>query len=318
MFRTADTRIRQPSAQWSTDNDYGKSLPCQQLSNLNLKLYFMKRKRIYLPLLTLTILLTSSFLFSSYKTRQAAEDIWKALGLSQQAGTDGIKNSFLNGYLQYYGARNAKNIALSDRKAVATDLLNYTKQYINGPVFKKQYEDMRKNTEPHKPEATKIKTLEEIRKEEIAKTEQSIKEMEKSMKEVSADVAKSLKPVLEMQKQTLKDYQDPKNQMLTIIYESEKQAAERRQQEYEEDIVSWKKNYPENISQFISDKLKKMLDATKGIDYNAALVEKYNRKRFVNPAYESKNREWKQGFRAGKEVTETARAFAQQWLGELK
>lgn len=278
----------------------------------------MKRKRIYLPFLTLAILLTSSFLFSSYKTRQAADDFWKALGLSQQAGTDGIKNSFLNGYLQFYGARNAKNIALNDRKAVATDLLNYTKQYISGPVFKKQYEDMRKNAEPHKPEAAKIKTLEEIRKEEIAKTEKSIKDLEKSMKEVSADIAKSLKPLLESQKQTLKDYQDPKNEMLAIIYESEKQSAERRQQEYVEDLAAWQKNYPENINQFIAAKLKKMLDATKGIDYNAALVEKYNKKRFANPAYESKNTEWKQGFRAGKDVTETARAFAQQWLTELK
>jgi len=278
----------------------------------------MKRNRIYLPVWTLTVLLVASFVFSSFKTRQAADDLWKALGLSQQAGTDGIKNSFLNGYLQFYGARNAKNIALNERKAVATDLLNYTKQYINGSVFKKQYEDLRKSAEPHKPEAAKIKTLEEIRKEEIAKTEKSIKEMEKSMKEVSADIAKSLKPVLDMQKQTLKDYQDPKNQMLAIIYESEKQAAERRQQEYQEDLVSWQKNYPAEVNQFISDKLKKMLDATKGIDYNAALVEKYNRKRFSNPAYESKNREWKQGFRAGKDVTETARAFAQQWLNELK
>ncbi|PZR22210.1 MAG: hypothetical protein DI535_26720 [Citrobacter freundii] len=278
----------------------------------------MKGKRIYLPVLTLAILLTLSFLFSSYKTRQAADDFWKALGLSQQAGTDGIKNSFLNGYLQFYSARNAKNIALNDRKAVATDLLNYTKQYISGPVFKKQYEDMRKNAEPHKPEAAKVKTLEDIRKEEIAKTEKSIKDLEKSMKEVSADIAKSLKPVLDMQKQTLKDYQDPKNEMLAIIYESEKQSAERRQQDYVEDLAAWQKNYPENINQFIADKLKKMLDATKGIDYNAALVEKYNKKRFANPAYESKSTEWKQGFRAGKDVTETARAFAQQWLGELK
>lgn len=61
-----------------------------------------------------------------------------------------------------------------------------------------------------------------------------------------------------------------------------------------------------------------MLDATKDIDYNAELVEKYNKKRFVNPAYESKNTEWKQGFRAGKEVTEPARAFVQKWLNELQ
>ena len=80
----------------------------------------------------------------------------------------------------------------------------------------------------------------------------------------------------------------------------------------------WETDYPENINNFIADKLKKMLEYTKGIDYNAALVEKYGKKRFVNPTYEGKGTEWKQGFRAGKEVTETARAFAEKWLTELK
>ncbi|MGN6292465.1 MAG: hypothetical protein ACTHMV_06930 [Chitinophagaceae bacterium] len=278
----------------------------------------MKRTRTYLPLWTLVILLSAGFLFSSYRSRQAADDIWKALGISQQAGTDGIKASFLNGYLYYYGARNAKNIALNDRKAIAQDLLAYTKQYISGSVFKKQYEDLRKSAQPQQPAAIKLRTIEEIQKEEVAKTEKSIKDMEKTLKEVSADIAKSMQPVLEMQKQNLKDYKNPKNPMFESIQQSEKYQQEDERRRYQENTELWKKNYPENINQFIAGKLQKMLDATKGIDYNAALVEKYNKKRFVNPAYEGKNTEWKQGFRAGKEVTETARAFAQQWLGELK
>lgn len=278
----------------------------------------MKRKHIYLPVWASVILLSISFLFSSYKAHRAADDVWKALGLSQQAGTDGIKNSFLNGYLSYYGARNIKNIALNDRKAVAQDLLAYTKQYISGPAFKKQYEDLRKSAQPQQPVSTKLRTIEEIQKEEIAKTEKSIKDMEKTLKEVSADIAKSLRPVQDMQKQNLKDYQNPKNPLFSTIQQGEKYQQEDEQRRYVENTELWKKNYPENINQFIAVKLQKMLDATKGIDYNAALVEKYNKKRFVNPAYESKNTEWKQGFRAGKEVTETARTFVQQWLTELK
>lgn len=278
----------------------------------------MTRKRLYFSFYTLILLCCISFVFSSYKTRQAADDFWKALGISEQSGTNNIKNSFLNGYLYYYGARNAKNIALNDRKAVAVDLLNYTKQYISGPVFKKQYEGLRKSSEPQKPTSKKVRTIEEIQKEEIEKTEKSIKDLEKSMKEVSPDIAKSLQPLLDAQKQNLKDYKNPKNEMFVIMQQSEKFQEEDRQRRYEENLASWKKNFPENVNGFIADKLKKMLDATKGIDYNAQLVEKYNKKKFVNPAYEAKSAEWKQGFRAGKDVTETARAFAQQWLSELK
>ena len=81
----------------------------------------------------------------------------------------------------------------------------------------------------------------------------------------------------------------------------------------------WEKEFPENINAFITDKLKKMPDYTKDIDYNAALVEKYGKKRFVNQSYEAKRTDpiaigWKQGFRAGKDVTEPARAFAKKWL----
>ena len=66
-----------------------------------------------------------------------------------------------------------------------------------------------------------------------------------------------------------------------------------------------------------------MPDYTKDIDYNAALVEKYGKKRFVTQSNEPRRTDpkaigWKQGFRAGKDVTEPARAFAKKLLSELK
>ena len=79
------------------------------------------------------------------------DDVWKVLGLSRQSGTDAVKNSFLNGYLYYYGAKNFKNIAVNDRAAIARDMLTYTKEYISGAEFKKQYEDMRKGAKPQEP-----------------------------------------------------------------------------------------------------------------------------------------------------------------------
>ena len=61
-----------------------------------------------------------------------------------------------------------------------------------------------------------------------------------------------------------------------------------------------------------------MLEITKDVDYNAELKEINNKKKFVNASYEAKRPEWKMAFRAGKEVTEVTRAFAEQWLDELK
>jgi hypothetical protein len=53
------------------------------------------------------------------------------------------------------------------------------------------------------------------------------------------------------------------------------------------------------------------------VDFNAELVEKDRKKKFVNRAYEGKNYEWKMIFRAGKDVYDVAKVFAEQWLKEL-
>ena len=52
----------------------------------------------------------------------------------------------------------------------------------------------------------------------------------------------------------------------------------------------------------------------KDIDFNAKL----NGTTFVSPDYEAKSSNGKLAFRAGRETTERARAFAQRWLAELK
>ena len=264
------------------------------------------------------MLVSSSFLFSSYHAKKITDDIWKTLGISRQSGTEGIKNSFLNGYLSYYGVKNLKNIAISDRAALTKDMLDYTKEYISGAEFKKQYEELRKSAKPQEPVSKPLRSIQEIQKDEIAKTEKGIKDTEKTLKEVNAQMAKGIQPLLDMLRKNLKDYQDPGHEYFSNIAMGEKYQQENDAKRYKEYLQKWETNFPENLNHFIADKLKKMLDYTKDIDYNAALVEKYGKKKFVNPAYESKRTEWKQGFRAGKEVTEQARTFAEKWLGELK
>jgi hypothetical protein len=68
----------------------------------------------------------------------------------------------------------------------------------------------------------------------------------------------------------------------------------------------------------LSAKLADFLDKTKDVDYSAETKVMYNRNRFVNAAYESKHPAWKFCYRMGKAPSDAARAFAQQWLQELK
>jgi len=260
----------------------------------------------------------SLFLFSFSIERKLADDVWRQLGLDKTAGINSIKESFYYSHLQYYGAKNFKKIATNNRQAVARDLLTYTKQYINGAEFKKAYENYRIESKPRDPELKTPRTKEQIQKEEIARTEKMIKETEESIKKMPADMQKSMKPVLDQGQKQLKEYQNPNYKLWAILVESDIRENEQKVNQYKTDMARWEKDFPADSKEIVKLRLKKFMDLTANVDYNAELKEKYNKKVFVNPDYERKSSEWKMAFRSGKEVTETARDFVQQWLSELK
>lgn len=277
-----------------------------------------KRTKIIGALASFAIIAFTFLSILSFRTEKMGDEIWKLLGITKQTGSEKIKNSFLNGYLDHYGVKNFKNLALNDRAAIAKDLLTYTKEYINGPEFKKIYDKWRADGKPEMDKLVPIRSLEEIQKEEIAKIEKSVKDLEKSLKEMP-DMTKALQPLLDMQKQTLKDYKaNPKHEYFVNIRMGDEYDNKSKVDGHAERMKKWEKNFPVEAKDFVATRLQEMLESTEGIDYNAQLVEKYGKKRFVNPKYEGKNTEWKQGFRAGKEVTEMSREFVKEWLREIK
>jgi protein-tyrosine-phosphatase len=261
------------------------------------------------------MILLSLFAFTARK--KMIDDLWLQLGMNKDQGMNGIKKSFLNGNLHYYGARNIKNIATGNRVEVAKDLLTTAKEYINSDAFKKEYEQMRQNSKPQEP-VTIVRTKEQIRKEEIAKAEKGIKDTEEAMKKSTPELAESLKEVVTMYKQNLADYKDPNNQMIDYYYQSDVFNAEKAAKDYKDQLAKWSGNYPEDYRQMIKARLQQFLKVAATVDFSAQLKESYGKQRFVNPAYESKPAEWKQIFRTGKDVTEFTKKFAAQWLAELK
>lgn len=276
----------------------------------------MKRRILTGIIATAIIIFMSSFVLVNYTTKKITDDIWKLLGITEKDGKLSIDQSFRQGYLFSYGAKNAKNIALGNRAAVATDLLNYTKQYINSPVFTTEYLKYRESLKPQPPEP--MKTKESIREKFIKDTEDGIRNIEKVIAATAdAGVKKTLGDQIPVQKKQLEDYKSPNSKMIEMAWQGEQNNFKRRNDQYLQSVKQWEADLPENTSQLIKARLVKLLEVTKDIDYSAALTERNGKKYFVNPKYEAQNPQWKMGFRAGKEVTETARVFAQQWLKEL-
>jgi hypothetical protein len=262
------------------------------------------------------VIAAGSLLFVSYKAEKIYADLWQQLGLTKVEGTTQIRESFMFGYLQYYGARNIKKIATGDRIAVAKELLAYTRQYVQSEGFKKEYASSRLTSKPIEPEAPK--TEERIRKEKVQDMKEDIAKTEKAIKEVQPNLKKIFEDNLVMQKKMLKDYEDPNSKNIKMMYKMELSNHEYNVNRYNKQLKEWEESSPENPMLLVKKRLQEVLDITKDVDFNAELTVKYGKKVFVNPAYERKHDNWKYAFRAGKEVTETVRAFAQQWISEIK
>jgi len=258
----------------------------------------------------------SLFLFSFTVSSKLGDDLWKLLGITQQQGSDQIRNSFLNNYFDYYAARNAKNILGGNRAAVAKSLLAYTKQVISSPAFAREYEKQRAGAKPAAPE-TKGRTKEEIRKEKIDETREQIKKTEEILKTADASVREAMQGVLQIYQQNLKDYQDPGNEMIGLFYQQELLMHEADMDRYREDYSRWEEAYPAEVNVLLRNRLRKYLDLAATVDFEAALTERNGKKKFVRQEYEAKNTDWKMIYRAGKEVYEAARPFAEQWIKEL-
>jgi hypothetical protein len=264
----------------------------------------------------LIVLIAVSFSFMSFKMHKFYTDVWQQLGISKEKGLRNIEESFLNGYFHYYGAEKAKNIVAGDRAAIAKDLLLFVKQQVGSNEFKMQYEQQRKNAKPVQHEQ-KLKTKEEIRKEKIEEMEKSIRETEANMKTMKPEMVKALQPMLEILKNNLKDYKDPNSKMIDLFYQSEKMNQDNNVRSYYESMKQWEEQYPADYRQLIKQRLQKFIDLASTVDFSAELKLVNGKKKFVNPVYEAKAYDWKQVFRAGKDVIEPAMAFAQQWIKEL-
>lgn len=264
----------------------------------------------------LSLFLATLILFSFKYSDKAIDALWQQLGITQQQGTERIKSSFLNNYFDSRGVSKIKNLAAGDRTAMAKDILSYSKEYLNSAAFIKEYEELRKNAKPTKPEIN-TQTKEDIRKEKITEAEKNIKETEELIKKSNADMKAIFESVLETHKSTLQEYKDPNSTMLDLIYQGELNKAKDDSSNYEMSMQNWRKNYPEDYKLFIKTRLQHYLEVANTVDFAAQTMEKSGKQRFVNPVYETKNNEWKMIYRAGKEVYNSTKPFAEQWLQEI-
>jgi hypothetical protein len=254
--------------------------------------------------------------FFSFRAHKTWGDFLGQLGITRADANQKISNSLLGGFIDAYGLKNARNIASGNRSAVMKDLLQYTKEYVNGAAFVKAYASLR---ESNKPEPVKApETPEEMRNNMIRYAEESIASTEENLKKASPEIRPIFEEALKAAKENLKQARDPQNPGIKSYAENYEEMKKSFAASNETRLQEWSSEYPENHLLFVKQRLQQFMEETKDIDFAAQTIEKNNRTVFANPAYERKSNRWKMAFRAGREVIEPARAFVQQWISGIK
>jgi len=261
------------------------------------------------------LLVIISLLLFSFTTNKLTDDFLQQLGISKVNANEKISNSFLGGYLDQYGVRNAKNIALGKRAAVVKDLIAYAKQYVNSPAFIKEYQELKAS---RKPQENTIQSPEAFRKQIIDQYKKSIVQTEATLKKMDGAMKKSLEDALTSTKKELKQMEDGTSETYISYKENYGQMMESGESINASQLAKWEAEFPDNHLLFIKSRLTVFMRETEGIDYGAALFEKGGKKYFANKEYEYKGDRWKMAYRAGKDAVETARAMVQQWMDEIK
>lgn len=244
-----------------------------------------------------------------------ADDFLKQLDINKNDADEKISNSIFGGYLGIDGAKNARNIAFGNRKAVAQDLLSYVKQYVNTDAFIRMYNEMRNY---YKPKEQLIQTPEEWRIENIKNHKEIVAKAEEIVKNSNPEFKDIFQKNLDDAKKQLKDAEDANNKYFVNYKSNYPQLVKDFKSSYDRSISNWKTKYPDNQLLFVKMRLQQFLDVTKDVDFSAELIDKGNKKIFANPDYERKDNRWKMAFRAGKEVVESSREFVQKWMNEIK
>jgi hypothetical protein len=243
-----------------------------------------------------------------------AADVLQQFGVNAKAASEEVVNAIAYGHVNVYRVRSVfKPASPAVRAALVEQAMSWTKGYVNSAAFAKDYATFRESVKPRLEERPSIdEELAAQRAERAA----SLEEAKKNIATMPAEYKKMAEDGYKAMVESYKQLDTPEfRKMERDGLVMQRQGEEQR---HREEIAKWEASYPAEPRTLVKKRLQQFLTATADVDFAAKTEPKYGKDRFVNAAYEKKPSEWKLAYRAGKEPTEKARAFAKAWLAELE
>ena len=251
---------------------------------------------------------------SSLAVMAYAADVLSQLGITPAAAKEAVGAVINSGiYNPGLPAAAFKLMTAATRAEVAGVGVAWLKAFTASPDFKRQYAQIRETHKPAPPELTGTPE-DELKKAD----EEQNRQLEESKKAVAALPAAQRAQIEEAMKagQAIIAQQNTP-EMRKIRLDGIKMMRAERTKQYQQELATWTRDYPESAAPVIAKRLREFLAASTDVDFTAKLVSREGRMVFESPAYEQKPSQWKMCYRAGKEATAAARAAVQAWLKEL-
>lgn len=244
-----------------------------------------------------------------------AQDHLATLGISEGRAKEAVFDSFVADAVSIAG-KPAAFLAMSPeaRVSLVNYALNLARSFVESEDFKRRYADHREANGPDPlPEA---QTADEIFAKQRSGFEDQITEMKKLFDQITPEQRATLEQGWDDMRRQLTDMETgPRRAELEKALRQTRGALVR---ERELAMQELEKVYPADPRALVAMRLKRFLDVSKDVAYDAQLIEKEGKRVFADASLEARPAEWKLCFRAGKPATDAARSFAQKWLSDLQ
>ena len=249
-------------------------------------------------------------------TLSGAPDVLQQLDVPKADAAMEVLNGIASGSPNYHRVRQAfKAAAPAARSALVEQVLTWARAYVDSPQFARDYAKHREEVKPQPPEAGESVEQELARQKQ--EQERQLAEMKKALKDMPAEMRNEMEKSIKETEQAFREMNE-NAEFQAAMRENAKAEREADQQTYNEQLETWKAEFPADPRALVKRRLQEFLAATEDVDFDAKLVARGSKMRFANDDYEAKDSEWKLAYRAGKPATEAARAFVKTWLAELR
>jgi hypothetical protein len=262
------------------------------------------------------VLLVTVFLGGGMTYVGAQTDVLATLGTNATDAHNSIFMTLSSGFPALAGERSAFTAASGEaRAAMVRAVFVIARRFAASADFARRYALYRDAQRPQRPDVPRS-GADALGQQQQA-MEQAIAQALENAARMPADARKQLEDsIADMRKQIAELNADPAYRASV-----DQMAAANAQQddaEFARKLAVFDAEFPEDVRTLVARRLRQFLVTCADIDFDAELVTGPDRqRRFVNPAYERRSRDWKMCFRAGKPAVDAARAAADEWLTTL-